>query len=737
MGNNIVEKQKNFLEDLSKEKPESFREEVFVPVQKRPGRIIATLIAIVIVIIFFTFILQLSKITVPDMSKWQLEDVQNWVTKYHDNTQLNGVYNKDISQNIVISQDIKPGKKLKKNQTFTITYSLGADPQEAIVLPEIKNMSLTEIKTWISDNQLGGISIKYETSEVIQKDKVITYEFVDGSAEEFLRKNRMAIYVSSGSEDMSETFQMPDFYGKTRAEVTQWAKEQQIEVTIQEVFNEYVEYGKVYEQSIKKDTKITRKDLITVDISRGKSIQMPEFLGMSRSEATELATIYGMNVFFKLEVSNEEVDTVIRQDIAEGTEIDQKQMITLQIAKEEGKILVPNFTGLNQAEVNNLAGLYGLKVFLRNLEEAGANGIVTSQSIASGERIKEKQIVTLEFKESKTVTIPNFIGMTKNEATVLAKNLSIDLIFNEVETTKTLNQTITNQNIKANNQIGVGESVLLTLAINSGIRVKNMWNMSLKEAQAWATQKGITLNVVDNYNSEYSAGELYYQDCNANEWLPIGKILTVYHSLGFVMVEDFIGKTKSDILKWRDEINSKGANIELSFTDDTNTAKEKGVITGQSIKGELVALDRSIRVWVSATDNGVLIKNFDGAELEDFKLWCDINDIPYIVKDYYSDTYEEETLYGQNYTNTYLPKGEYLRISHSLGKVYVTDFTYQTKSAMIEWQRGVNKKNADIKIIFVEEYSHNVEKGKIVSQNVKDTEIDLNGTIVVTVSSGS
>ncbi|MDF2941280.1 MAG: hypothetical protein K0S01_138 [Herbinix sp.] len=56
---------------------------------------------------------------------------------------------------------------------------------------------------------------------------------------------------------------------------------------------------------------------------------------------------------------------------------------------------------------------------------------------------------------------------------------------------------------------------------------------------------------------------------------------------------------------------------------------------------------------------------------------------------------------------------------------------------MIEWQRGVNKKNADIKIIFVEEYSHNVEKGKIVSQNVKDTEIDLNGTIVVTVSSGS
>ncbi|MDF2941281.1 MAG: serine/threonine kinase [Herbinix sp.] len=640
MGNNIVEKQKNFLEDLSKEKPESFREEVFVPVQKRPGRIIATLIAIVIVIIFFTFILQLSKITVPDMSKWQLEDVQNWVTKYHDNTQLNGVYNKDISQNIVISQDIKPGKKLKKNQTFTITYSLGADPQEAIVLPEIKNMSLTEIKTWISDNQLGGISIKYETSEVIQKDKVITYEFVDGSAEEFLRKNRMAIYVSSGSEDMSETFQMPDFYGKTRAEVTQWAKEQQIEVTIQEVFNEYVEYGKVFEQSIKKDTKITRKDLITVDISRGKSIQMPEFLGMSRSEATELATIYGMNVFFKLEVSNEEVDTVIRQDIAEGTEIDQKQMITLQIAKEEGKILVPNFTGLNQAEVNNLAGLYGLKVFLRNLEEAGANGIVTSQSIASGERIKEKQIVTLEFKESKTVTIPNFIGMTKNEATVLAKNLSIDLIFNEVETTKTLNQTITNQNIKANNQIGVGESVLLTLAINSGIRVKNMWNMSLKEAQAWATQKGITLNVVDNYNSEYSAGELYYQDCNANEWLPIGKILTVYHSLGFVMVEDFIGKTKSDILKWRDEINSKGANIELSFTDDTNTAKEKGVITGQSIKGELVALDRSIRVWVSATDNGVLIKNFDGAELEDFKLWCDINDIPYIVKDYYSDTYE-------------------------------------------------------------------------------------------------
>jgi beta-lactam-binding protein with PASTA domain len=672
------------------------------------------------------------------MSDWQLEEVQTWAAKNHENTFLNGVYHNEAVQNSILSQDIDPGIKIKNNSALSVTYSLSADPEEAIELPDFKTMTLSEIKTWISDNQMSGVTIKYETSEVIPKDQVINYEFIEGSLEEFLRKNRMIIYVSTGTEDMDETFEMPDLYGKTRAEVMQWAKEQQTQVTILEIFNEYVGYGLVFEQSIMEDTKITRKDKITVSISRGKPILVPDFFGMSRSEAAELANIYGISVFFKLNISSNEVDTVICQDIAQGTEIDQRQIITVEIAKKEGIIMVPDFTGLTPTEANTLAGLYGIKVFLRNHDTVGDSSRVSSQSIAPGKKIDENQFVTLELVENKyEVAVPDFVGMSKNEAVVLAKNKNIELIFSEVETTETQNQTVIRQDRSANELIEPNDSILLTIAVNSGIKAEYMWSMSLKEAQAWASQNGIVLNVIDYYNSEYPAGLLYSQDCDPKEWIPANKVLTVYHSLGFVMADNFIGKTKAEIIKWRDEVNSKGASIVLSFLVDTNTTKGKGEITNQSILEELVELNKTISVWVSNSDNGVLIKNFEGTDLEDFKLWCDTNKVPYIVTDSYSDICEEGTLFGQNYTDTYLPKDEHLRIYHSLGKLYVKDFTNQTKSTIVEWQREANKKGAKLKIVFVEEYTFNVEKGRIIYQTVMDTEVDQNTSIVVAVSLGT
>jgi beta-lactam-binding protein with PASTA domain len=731
-----MDRQKNFLEDLSKEKPESFQEEVFVPANKKPIRIIATLAAISVVIIVFMLTLRMNDVKVPDMSGWMLEDVQDWISKYHENTILNGIHHKESEQNSIISQSIKAGKKIKRNGTLEVNYSLGADPNEVIEVPVIKNMTLSEIKTWISDNKMSGISIKYEVSEVVPKDNVISYNFVEGSKEEFLRKHRLVIYVSIGEQDISETIILPDFYGKTRAEMMQWAKENQIEINFKEVFNQYVDYGLVFEQSIKEDTKITRKDSVIVSISRGILIKVPDFTKMSRSEASELAGLLGISVFFQHKVSEEEIDTVINQDIVEGSEIDQKQIITIQIAKNESGIIVPDFKGLTLTEANNLAGLYGIKVFLQNLDEAGDHGTVTSQTIAPGNKIDANQIVTLTLNKRKEVIVPDFIGKSKNEAVVIAKQSNIELIFNEVETTKAPTQTVISQNTKEKKRITAGDSIILTIAVNSGIKAANIWNMSLQETRDWAIQKGITLNVIECYSSDYDTGMLFSQSCDPMEWIPANKVLSVYYSLGLVMVDNFIGKTKSEIIKWRDEVNNKGANLSLSFLADHDTTKEKGIITDQSIREELVALDENIQVWVSATDNGVLVKNFGAMKLEDFKLWCDNNSVPYIVTDCYSDQYEDGILFGQNYSDAYLPKNEYLRIYHSLGKVFVKDFTNQPKSVIVEWQSELIKKQAEIKIVFYEEYSSFVEKGKIIFQSIKDREIELSGTIYVAVSSG-
>ncbi len=667
-----MNKRKNFLEDISKEKPESYQEEIFVPAKKSFRPFITAGITVLLAGIAFFLFIQSGKVTVPDMSDWQLEEVQAWVSKEHENTVINGIYTMDTAKDRVLSQDILPGSKISKRDVLTITYSQGADPEEVIPLPDIKNMKVSELQAWMDENQMTGVTVKYEASGVVPKGEVISYELVDGSAEVFLRKNRMVIYVSGGNEDLDATFKMPDFYGKTKADLLQWEMDNQMTVVIHEEFNEDIEYGKVFQQNIKKDTKITRKDSVEVSISRGAAVQVPDFAGMTRTEASELAALHGMSVFFKLEVSGAEIDTVIGQDIEAGTKIDQKQILTLRVAEN-----------------------------------------------------------------SDAVILPDFAGMSRSEAEVLAKNLNLNLSFREIESTKVPNQTVLSQNVKANKKVDTGASVLLSVAVNSGIPAENMWKLSLNDAQAWAKQRGITMNVIDSYSSDYSAGKIFDQDIDPGDYIPSGRILTIYHSLGQVLVENFIGKAKSEMMKWRDEVNQKGADIKLSFLEVTDTTQAKGVITDQSILEELVDTDQVIKVWVSATDRGVRIKNFEGLTVEDLKLWCDTNAIPYIVKECYSDIYKEGTLYGQNYAGTYLPKGEYLRINVSLGKVFVQDFTGKTKSEIIEWQREVNKKGANIELVFTSRYSNTIEKGRLLDQSVKDQEVELESQIVVTVSAGT
>ncbi len=733
-----MKEKKSFLEDISNDKPESFQEETFIPVQKKRGHIIVAGALVLFVCVLILLFLWLGRVAVPDMSNWQLEAVQAWVLKEHKNTVLNGVYSMEIAKDNVIAQDIEQGTKIGKSTVITVQYSMGADPEEAVALPDIKGMKLSEIKTWIAENQMTGITVKYETSEVVPKDEVINYELIDGSADLFLRKNRMVVYISSGNEGYGETIKMPDFYGKSRADVLQWMTDNQMKVTMHEKYNADVEYGKIFYQNIRKDTKITHKDMVEVSISRGKAIVVPDFKGMSRSEASELAALNGINVFFKLKVSGALVDTVISQDILAGSEIDQKQIITIQIAKEEGKITVPNFIGLSKGEANSLAALYGIKVFLKNIDEVGEKGIIESQTVTAGTKVSEEKIITLVLKEEeRKVITPDFRGMSKSEAEVLAKNLNIIVSYREVENVKAENQTVIKQNIKANQGVKEGETILLTIAVNSGIRAKDLRKLSLNDAKAWAMQKGITLNVISIYSSDYSTGKLYDQDCKPEDFIESNKVLTVYHSLGLVVVENFIGKTKSDIIKWKDEINQKGANLKLTFIYDTNTNKAKGTITNQSILDEPIDLDREILVWVSQTDHGILMKNFGGLTPEDLKLWCDTNAVPYIINECYSETYEEGKLYGQNYTDTYLPKGEYLKINLSLGKVYVPDFIGKSKSDVIEWKKEVNKKKANIEIVFVNSYSLDIVRGGIIYQSVEDQLVDLNSKITITVSLGS
>ena len=732
-----MEEKSSFLNELTRQKPESFQEESFVPVRKSRVRLFAGL-ALASAAALITFFLMNRSVPVPDMSGWSLDEITRWANQNHANTTMKGVYSMDTAADAFISSQPDANTGLKKNDALAVTYSLGPNPDELIVLEDFSTMTVQEVQAFIDSNKLTGVSLKYEYNEIVPKDSVISYELIDGSKERFLRKNRISIYISKGAQQGDYTFKMPNFIGRTKGEAMLWSLENQVEVELKEEFSDYFDYGAIYKQSIKKDTQMTRSEKIVLYLSRGKPREVPDFIGMQKSQITELASLLGLSVGFVYQSDKGTAETALRQDTLPGTQIDVSQKILVTLSKRPDTFEVPDFSGLSAKEAESLAALEGIKVFVKNREGLATSGTekVLEQVPAAGVLSSKDTPVTLVVSSTKgNSLLPDFTGLTRSQATALAKNLSIEVVFNEVSATEAPNNTVTGQSGEAGSPIEAQQALLLDIAVNSGIEVKDLSSLSREEALAWASEKGAVITLVDTYSDTRKAGILYGQT-QTTGYLPQSGRLTLYHSLGPVSVSDFTGKTKPEIIAWQKEVNSKGASVALNFKEDPDSGKAYGTILSQSHKNDLVKLNAAIDVVVSSnTKDGVKVPDFQGVSEAEFRAWCAANSVTYIVRDSYSDIYALGTLYNQNYVNTYIKQGETLRITRSLGPLQAESFTGRSKEEVLAWQVRVNTYGAEIKLSFNEMHSDTAEKGTVMSQSHYGT-LTLGTTLTVTLSLG-
>ncbi len=728
--------EKSFLDELTRQKPESFQEERFIPVKKnRAGLLFCLALASAAALIVF-FILNRS-IAVPDMTGWSLNDITLWVKQNHANTTMKGVYSIDTAADAFISSQPDASTGLKKNDALAITYSLGPDPEELIVLEDFNAMTVQEVQAFIDSNKLTGVSLRYEYSEIIPKDSVISFELLDGSSERFLRKNRMNIYISKGAQQGDQTFKMPDFIGRTKSEAMLWSLENQASVELQEEFSDYFDYGVIYRQSIKKDTKITRSEKVVLYLSRGKPREVPDFTGMQKNQITELALLQGLSVGFVYQSDKGASETALRQDTEPGTQVDVSQKIIITLSKNPDTYTLPDFSGLSVRLAENLAALQEIKVFVKTEDGEAVSGTekVLKQTPEPGALVSRNTLVTLVVSDMKEGLVPEFKGLTRSQATALAKNLSLEVVFNEVSTTVAPNNTVTGQSMAAGSPIEAQQALLLDIAVNSGIEVKDLSPLSREEALAWASEKGAVLTLVDTYSDTQKAGTLYGQT-QTTGYLPQSGRLTLYHSLGPVSVSDFTGKTKPEIIAWQKEVNSKGASVALNFKEDPDSGKAYGTILSQSHKNDLVKLNAAIDVFVSSnTKDGVKVPDFQGVSEVEFRAWCAANSVTYIIRDSYSDIYALGTLYNQNYVNTYIKQGETLRITRSLGPLQAESFTGRSKEEVLAWQVRVNTYGAEIKLDFNEMHSDTSAQGTVMSQSHYGT-LTIGTTLTVTLSLG-
>lgn len=274
---------KDFLNQFSNQgKPASFQEEERIPVtkQRKPLNVkllIGLLIAAIALGILAYFLFFAPKIEVPNFVGKTKNDVAAWTKQ--QGIEQSGIlfderYDFDTDEGIIISQSIPEGKKVKNNVKMDFVISLGADPEEKIKVPDIKNMNKDEIQNWVSQNKLAKTRVMTAYNDEVEENEVIDYSFSGCEEDTFTRGCSLRINISKGSAPAGKVT-VEDFVKKMYESAEAWAKTKKVNLVKVEQYSSTVEKGHIISQSVESGKTLDEGADFVVTVSLGKAVTMP------------------------------------------------------------------------------------------------------------------------------------------------------------------------------------------------------------------------------------------------------------------------------------------------------------------------------------------------------------------------------------------------------------------------------------------------------------------------------
>jgi len=192
-----------------------------------------------------------------------------------------------------------------------------------ITAPDFTKMSLDEITEWAIKNK---ITIVYESeyNNDIKAGSVIRVSVKEGDILE--ENDRIYIVTSKGSLKM---FSYTD--GDIVA-LRNFAAEHKITLTENEEFSDTIEKGKFISVSLKPGDIINTGDEITVVVSLGSSIEIPNFIGMSADKAKQTCSNLGITCKLSYVYSSNTKGNVFNQSMNAGSKVIAGTNVVLTIS---------------------------------------------------------------------------------------------------------------------------------------------------------------------------------------------------------------------------------------------------------------------------------------------------------------------------------------------------------------------------------------------------------------------
>ena len=212
----------------------------------------------------------------------------------------------------------------------------------------------------------------------------------------------------------------------------------------------------------------------------------------------------------------------------------------------------------------------------------------------------------MNLTSTKNVDLPSFTGMTKNEAEEKAKELKLQLEYEEQYSTDVEEGRIISQDPNPETTKQVKQKSTVKIFISKGsqtVVVPKVAGMERGEAVKTLEELGLKVEVVEQTSKKVQEGIVIEQDVKVNEKINSGETVTITVSTGTGIVEVSVpsvtGKTEADA-----KTTLEGAKLKVSVNYEEDTSKQEGIVLKQDkTSGKKVEEGTTVTITVNKSES--------------------------------------------------------------------------------------------------------------------------------------
>ena len=207
---------------------------------------------------------------------------------------------------------------------------------------------------------------------------------------------------------------------------------------------------------------------------------------------------------------------------------------------------------------------------------------------------------------NKEVDLPNFVGMTKENAQAQADKIKVKLEFEEEYSSDVEEGKIISQNPEYKENYKIKEKSTVSLKISKGtelVKVPKVTGMKKEEAIKTSEELGLKVEIKEETSKKVEEGYVINQDIAENKEINAGDTITITVSTGTgitqVSVPSVTGKTENEA---RTALESAKLKVTVNYEEDSS--KTEGIVLKQNVEsGKKVDEGTTVTITVNKAES--------------------------------------------------------------------------------------------------------------------------------------